>query len=95
MIIKKIGFYQEMLDNDIAYLNYILSNLERIDKDLDVRIINKIDTHQLTILPSKEYYKKNLILKVKELHRKIKLDVQFSKTLKLSDYITWEISLTK
>lgn len=87
--ITKIGFPSIMLDNDIQYLNYLFKLIEVVDNNSELTITKTNEIYCISLLPSSTKLRDELIQEIKEAHFLLGIEIEFSKSLKISTYITW------
>lgn len=91
MTVTKVGFPSILKDNDMAYLAYVLSNLDKLDSGCIVSIINGIDKIIFDVLPSDFFRKKMLLGEIIRIHRVIGIELEFSRTLEYSPSIYFSL----
>lgn len=87
--ITKIGFPSIMLDNDMAYLSHLFKIIELVDKNAEINITKTSEVYCISLLPSSTKYRDELLEEIKEAHYILGINIEFSKSLKISTYITW------
>lgn len=93
MEITTIGSFARSRDNDLLYFNLLEAYLDSIDSHCTLSI-NKTDTKiTFRLTPSHPQLLLPLLTAVKELHTKFNITVDFAKSIKTSNNISFSISL--
>jgi hypothetical protein len=95
MKIVSKGFTNRTLDNDVAFLNLIIANVEKIDLDGYVYIQNTPDKIQITIIPSSANLFDVMIEEVIALMQQFHIKVDFSKSMKKQYKIDFKLAKQK
>jgi hypothetical protein len=93
MTIKTIGNFTRLDDNDILYYEYLKGYLDSIDP-LCSLLINKTDLKiSFRLTPSYPKLLIPLLTAVKEIHTKFSIQVEFAKSIKSANSISFIIFL--
>jgi hypothetical protein len=93
MNIKLIGDFTRTVDNDIKYYDYLGGYIDSIDPISNL-LVNKTDTKvSFRLTPSHPRLLLPLLTAIKELHTKFGIQVEFSKSIKSSNSISFTITL--
>lgn len=88
MNIRKIGVPSILPDNDIVYMKFLFKLIKVIDDECLIKIYKTLSGYKF-VLSSKK--KEELIEELIEMHNILGLDIEFSKSIKLSKDITYFI----
>ena len=87
--IIKNGFPLIPLDNDIKYLNYLFRIIESLDSDAFIKIDKNNETYHISVLPTNQEIRSELVENIRIAHETIGLEIEFSKSIKISNHISW------
>jgi hypothetical protein len=93
MFIKRLGDFTRLPDNDLLYYDYLQGYLDSIDHYANL-LIDKTETKiRFRLTPSEPKLLLPLLTAVKEIHTKYHIQVEFAKSIKTSNSITFIIPL--
>lgn len=92
MQIQKLNFPPVIPDNELTYLNYLTGLIESIDIDSDIMIYRKDDSILVRISPSSMQTFGVILEVVKKFHTMLGIMVEFSKSMKAGNNITYTIN---
>jgi len=93
MTVKMIGGFNREVDNNLLYYDYLKGYLDSIDAHSSL-LINKTDQKiSFRLTPSHPHLLIPLLTAVKEIHTKFGIQVEFSKSIKSSNSISYIIFL--
>lgn len=78
-------------DNDAAYLDYINTGLHIVDTECEVTVIHKLGGIGFNIKPSNQLLKQQLIRSILNMHNRIGMTINLSKTITTSPFINFSI----
>lgn len=90
MNIKKVGIPAILPDNDMYYLSHIIKTLSSIDDEASLVISKSISGYGFTLRHSDERFKDSLLDSIREVHRALGLEVEFS-SFRHSPFITFRL----
>lgn len=93
MRVVKVGFPSILLDNESTYFSYLVGYIESIDSNCTVQITKKPTGINIRISPSEPKYASNIIVAVKQFHNLFGMNLDFSKSMKTSVTINFNINL--
>ena len=90
---KRINFPSILLDNDMAYLSYVIRCLDIIDPDASLIISKGAGDWGFTLRPSNDKLKDILVENIKSLHQNLGLIIEFS-SFHASSAVTFRLLAT-
>lgn len=93
MRVVKVGFPVVMLDNENTYFSYLIGYIESIDSDSTLQATKTMNHVNIRISPSHPRYVESLIQEVKNFHNLFGIHLDFSKSMKASVTINFNINL--
>lgn len=93
MEINKRNFPKILLENEQTYFQHFFGMLESSDDLCCLDIIKLGSLYRFRIAPSSPQYLDILIEEIIKLHKTFKIQVEFSKSIKTSSIITFNIKL--
>ena len=93
MRVVKIGFPSIILDNESTYFSYLIGYIESIDSQSTVQITKKLNGINIRISPSLPKYSGTILTGMKQFHNLFGMDLEFSKSMKTSVTINFNINL--
>jgi hypothetical protein len=93
MIIKTIGNFTRDVDNTIIYYEYLKGYLESIDPYSSLMINKTAQKIAFRLTPSEPRLLIPLLTAIKEIHTKFGIQVEFAKSIKTSNSISFNINL--
>lgn len=92
MELQKIGFPPVIPDNESTYLNYLTGLIESVDVDSNMMLYRKEDGIMARITPSSHQSFLIILDIVKKFHTMLGINVEFSKSMKAGNNITYSIN---
>lgn len=91
MQIKRTNFPSILEDNEETYLQYLEAVINSIDFHSSTEVTNKPDGFLIRIAPSDPLYLSVLLDTIKIAHNNLFITVEFSKSIKTGNTITFQI----
>lgn len=91
MEIKRTNFPAIIEDNEETYLQYLEAVINSVDLHSSTEVTNKPDGYLIRIAPSDPSYLSLLLDIVKIAHSNLFITVEFSKSIKTGNTITFQI----
>lgn len=92
MIVEKVNFPPVIPDNETTYLNYMEGLISSVDNDATMTMLKSIDgSLTVRICPSEFATFNEILLVVKRFHTMLGIQVEFSKSMKAGNNITFKI----
>lgn len=92
MLIIRSHFPSIIPENEEAYVKYIEAIINTIDIYASTEITNKPEAYLIRIAPSEPIYTDLLLKEIKISHRVLGIEVEFSKSIKTGNNITFQIN---
>lgn len=92
MQIQRLNFPSVIPDNESTYLNYLEGLIESVDYDSDMMIYRKKDAIMVRISPSTNQTLLTILDIIKKFHTMLGVHVEFSKSMKAGNNITYTIN---
>ena len=92
MQVQKLNFPPVIPDNESTYLNYLIGLIESVDYDSDMMIYRKEDGVMMRISPSDHQTFMTILDIIKKFHTMLGIHVEFSKSMKAGNNITYTIN---
>lgn len=92
MQVQKLNFPPVIPDNESTYLNYLIGLIESVDYDSDMMIYRKEDGVMMRICPSSYQTFMTILDIIKKFHTMLGIHVEFSKSMKAGNNITYTIN---
>ena len=92
MELQKLNFPPVIPDNESTYLNYLSGLIESIDYDSDMMVYRKEDGIMVRVSPSSAMTFNTILDVVKKFHTMLSINVEFSKSMKAGNNITYSIN---
>jgi hypothetical protein len=86
-------FNEALNDNDLRFLHSVDTALKYSDPEVKVECRRSLNTLIVTVIPSQEEFKQDIIDNLVGLHRMMGMKITFTKSLGLSKQITFQINL--
>lgn len=93
MEINKRNFPKILLENENKYFEYLFKCLEAVDDVCHLDIIKLGNLYRFRIAPSDYKHLELLIKEILRIHKLFNIQVVFSKSIKTSSVITYNIKL--
>lgn len=93
MEINKRSFPKILLENENKYFEYLFKSIKLIDEFCHLDIIKIGNLYRFRIAPSGHVYLELLIQEILKIHKLFNIQVVFSKSIKTSSIITFNIKL--
>jgi hypothetical protein len=93
MIVKYIGWFNVIPENEKVYYSYLQGYIESIDPHLSMLVNKSSEKIAFRITPSDPNLLIPIMNSVKELHTKFSIKVDFSKSMKAGSSISFNIPL--
>jgi hypothetical protein len=93
MQINKKFFPEVMQDNEIAYFAHLEGIISSVDELSTLEITKNPHSYHFRLAPSLPMYNDMLLQEILKLHNMFKIRLNFSKSIKSSATITFEINL--
>lgn len=93
MEINKRNFPRILLENEEVYFQHLFGILESIDELCHLEIIKLANLFRFRIAPSSPQYLNILIEEMVKMHKTFRIQLDFSKSIKTSSIITFNIKL--
>lgn len=91
MQVQKNQFPSVLPENEIAYLKYLEAVINSIDPYSTAEVTYKPTGYLVRIAPSVPAYLPYLLQNIKQSHRELGIEVEFSKSMKTSSTVTFLI----
>jgi len=92
MQIQRLNFPPIVPDNELTYLNYLEGLMQSIDPDCDMMIYRKQEGVLTRIVPSSAQTFSVILDVVKKFHTMLGIQVEFSKSMKAGNNISYTIN---
>jgi hypothetical protein len=92
MQVQKLNFPPVIPDNESTYISYLVGLIESVDNDSDMMIYRKEDSIMVRIMPSTHQTFFTILDIVKKFHTMLSIHVEFSKSMKAGNNITYNIN---
>ncbi len=93
MIITKQGFTSIVPDNELAYYRHVQAAIESIDPDSTLLLNKGVANISIRLSPSHPKFINDLISVLNNIHNALSLRVTYSKSMKTSCTINYQINL--
>ncbi|HEY0751556.1 MAG TPA: hypothetical protein VGD26_10385 [Chitinophagaceae bacterium] len=95
MIVHEVSIPSINRDNDAAYLNHVRYTVETIDPDAIIYVSKSENILTFHVNPSNSLIRQELINKLLEYHRMLRIKIEFSKSLKIQTKISFKINFNE
>lgn len=95
MEINKRNFPKILLENEETYFQHLFGSLESADELCHLEVIKLANLYRFRIAPSSPKYLNILIEEIIKLHKLFRIQLEFSKSIRTSSIITFNIKLKK
>ena len=85
----QINLPKEVTDNELQYLDWIFSVVTYSNPHSQIRIDLLEKGYNVTITPDNPEFRQKLIDNILEIHRRFKLKITYSKSLKISKKVSF------
>lgn len=92
MRLQLIGFPPILKDNDLSYLEYLDGVIASIDEYANCEATNRVTGISFRIAPSTPIYTQKILKAIKDFHYLLSLRVEFSKSIRTSSTIEYQIN---
>lgn len=92
MQVQKLNFPPVIPDNESTYVNYLIGLIESVDLDADMMIYRKTGGISVRICPSTMQTFGIILEIIKKFHTMLGITVDFSKSMKAGNNITYTIN---
>lgn len=92
MQVQRLNFPSVIPDNEETYLNYLIGLIESVDYDSDMMIYRKEEGIMVRISPSTNQTFLTILDIIKKFHTMLNIQVEFSKSMKAGNNITYIIN---
>lgn len=92
MQVQRLNFPSVLPDNESTYLSYLEGLIESVDYDSDMMIYRKEDAVMVRISPSTNKTFLTILDIIKKFHTMLGVHVEFSKSMKAGNNITYTIN---
>lgn len=89
---QRLNFPEVLPDNESTYLNYLEGLIESVDLHSDMMIYRKEDGVMVRISPSEPAYFSQILTVIKRFHTMLGIQVDFSKSMKITSSINFKIN---
>lgn len=93
MKIKLVGFPPILQDNDVFYLLHLQGIINSTDEYASVEATNKLSGVSVRVAPSTPEYSQHVLKALKDFHYSLSLRVEFSKSIRTTTTIEYQILL--
>jgi len=80
-------------DNDLTYLNFLNKSIKDIDPNCEITVRDSIDGLMINILSKIPQLKDQIVRTIRKVHYSLNINVEFSKSLLISKYITFKVKI--
>lgn len=95
MEINRRNFPKILLENEQTYFDHFFGAIESVDELCSIDTIKLANLYRIRICPSAPNYLDILIQEIINFHKLFKIQVEFSKSIKTSSIITFNIKICK
>lgn len=89
---QRLNFPEVLPDNESTYLNYLEGLVESVDLYSDMMIYRREDGIIVRISPSEPAYFNQILTVIKRFHTMLGIQVDFSKSMKVTSSINYNIN---
>lgn len=89
----RVHIPKEVPDNDLQYFDLIFATVDYSSPKSRITVNNSDGLYKIVVQPSTEGFKQSIIDNLLSLHRNLKIKIRFSKSLKISKNIYFEVNL--
>jgi hypothetical protein len=89
---QRLNFPEVLPDNESTYLNYLEGLVESVDLLSDMMIYRKENGVIVRISPSEPAYFDQILIVIKRFHTMLGIQVDFSKSMKITSSINFNIN---
>jgi hypothetical protein len=93
MRVYKVGFPAILLDNESTYFGLLVGYIEALDPEAVVQVTKKLEGINIRISPSQPFFNDRIISGMKKFHNVYNMELEFSKSMKASLTINFNINL--
>lgn len=90
---KYIGFPAILPDNEYTYFRYVEGSIGSVDHAASVQFTNMLHAVNIRIAPSRPILIDGIIESLQDIHNRLSLKMEYSKSMKTSAVISFNISL--
>lgn len=90
---KYIGFPSILQDNEYTYFRYIEGSIGSVDEGASIQFTNMIHKINIRVAPSIPILIDTILSNLQDLHNRFNLRMDYSKSMKTSAAISFNISL--
>lgn len=90
---KKLNIPDILPDNDVHYFKALEEHIKSVDSLAEIVIKSSIEGMVIYILPSIPQLRDNLISLIRKFHYNLNINIEFSKSLLISKFITFKVKV--